>query len=60
MRPEGTKVWRKEGRRAVRGIPTGRRTTHRVRTEQTVTVDSKGSIRVAGVFVGSVLPVVHW
>jgi hypothetical protein len=25
-----------------------------------VTVDSKGSIRVAGVFVGSVLPVVHW
>lgn len=53
MRPEGTKVWRKEGRRTSRGVPTGRRTTHRVRTQEP-RVDRKGSIRVDGVFVGSV------
>jgi len=51
MRPEGTKVWRKEGRR---GFTADRRTTYRVRTPQHAQVDGKGSIRVAGVFVGSV------
>lgn len=33
MKPEGTRVWRKNGREVVRGVPQGRRTTHRVRTE---------------------------
>lgn len=32
MRPEGTKVWRKNGRDARRGVPTGRRTTHLIET----------------------------
>lgn len=32
MRPEA-RVWRKAARRALRGVPTGRRSTHRVTTE---------------------------
>jgi hypothetical protein len=28
MRPQGTRAWRKDGRRARRGVPTGRRATH--------------------------------
>ena len=32
MSPEGTRVWRKTRRKALRGVPTGRRTTHTVRT----------------------------
>lgn len=32
MRPQGDRCWRKAGRRALRGIPAGRRTTHQVET----------------------------
>ena len=32
MRPQGDRCWRKAGRRALRGIPTGRRATHRAET----------------------------
>ena len=32
MRPQDTGCWRKTGRRALRGIPAGRRATHQVRT----------------------------
>jgi hypothetical protein len=32
MSPEGTRVWRKTRRRALRGVPAGRRATHPVRT----------------------------
>jgi hypothetical protein len=28
MSPEGTRVWRKTRRQALRGVPTGRRSTH--------------------------------
>jgi hypothetical protein len=34
MRPEGVRVLRRERRRALRGVPTGRRRTHSVRTER--------------------------
>lgn len=50
MRPEGTKVWRKNGRDARKGVPTGRRTSHRVVTQQHVQVDANGAIRVDGQF----------
>ena len=32
MRPQDTRVWRKTGRKARRGVPTGRRATHTVQT----------------------------
>ena len=32
MTPQGTRVWRKTGRRALCGVPTGRRATHAVQT----------------------------
>lgn len=32
MRPEGTRVWRKNGRN--KGVPQGRRSSHRPRTSQ--------------------------
>ena len=32
MSPENTRVWRKTRRQALRGIPTGRRSTHAVAT----------------------------
>jgi hypothetical protein len=32
MRPQGTRVLRREQRRALRGVPTGRRQTHRTET----------------------------
>ncbi|HMH90150.1 MAG TPA: hypothetical protein VK586_03600 [Streptosporangiaceae bacterium] len=31
MQPQGTRVWRKSGRAALRGIPRGRRTSHKIR-----------------------------
>jgi hypothetical protein len=34
MRPENTRVWRKTGRTATKGIPAGRRTTHQVKTQK--------------------------
>lgn len=36
MRPEGTRVWRKTGRDALEGVPTGRRATHRVETPEPI------------------------
>lgn len=32
MKPAGDRVWRKTGRRTLRGIPTGRRAAHAVQT----------------------------
>lgn len=32
MRPQGTRVWRKNGHKAWRGVPRGRRATHPVET----------------------------
>jgi hypothetical protein len=32
MSPQDTRVWRKNGRKARRGVPTGRRATHAVQT----------------------------
>ena len=32
MRPQDSRVWRKARRRALKGVPTGRRATHAVET----------------------------
>lgn len=34
MRPQGVRVLRKDRRRAMRGVPTGRRATHYVKAER--------------------------
>lgn len=36
MRPENTRVWRKQQRAAEKGVPTGRRTTHRAVTNDPI------------------------
>ncbi|MGR6922641.1 hypothetical protein ACU635_51020 [[Actinomadura] parvosata] len=36
MRPQDTRVWRKARRAALKGVPTGRRTTHRAETQDPV------------------------
>ncbi|MET8866488.1 hypothetical protein ABZW11_26420 [Nonomuraea sp. NPDC004580] len=36
MRPEGTRVWRKTRRAALKGVARGRRHTHRVETQNPV------------------------
>lgn len=36
MKPQDTRVWRKTRRAALKGIPTGRRTTHRAETQEPI------------------------
>lgn len=36
MRPQDARVWRKAHRVALKGVPTGRRATHRVETQDPI------------------------
>jgi hypothetical protein len=36
MRPEGVRVWRKTAREALKGMPRGRRSTHRAETQDPI------------------------